>query len=188
MNRLDHSPTRAARKPDPSVRLARIGIAFAAIGALAVILPAWGSLAAESMIASILALWGVAGMLFACEMRHTKERSYAGVAYGTTFVLGLVFLLLPGVGVDTLTTAMIAVFLMEGVASILLGLRLSGQTHQLGLDDPEWGLFVDRRLHHPVRLAGSGNLDLGPAVGHQLPVDRDRSHHAGKSSERHQLT
>ena len=51
-------------------------------------------------------------------------------------MLGLAFLLFPGVGITTLTIVMMLVFLVEGVVSILLGLRMSGNLRHWG-----WMLF-----------------------------------------------
>lgn len=132
MNALDHSSPHATPKVDPSKRLALVGIAFAVIGAIAIILPAWATLAGELLIAWMLALWGAVGMLFAWEMRPAKEWRYAGIAFAITFLLGLVFLLFPGVGAETLTIVMIGVFLTEGIISILLGLRISAHTRNWG--------------------------------------------------------
>ncbi|MFZ1469287.1 MAG: DUF308 domain-containing protein [Paracoccaceae bacterium] len=112
-----------------------LGLAFVAIGALAIILPAWATLAGEILIAWMLTLWGAVGLWFAWEMRPARESSYAGIVFGVTLFLGLAFLLFPGIGIETLTIVMMLVFLMEGIISILLGLRMSaGQKN--------WGWIV----------------------------------------------
>ena len=69
-------------------------------------------------------------------MRPAREWRYAAVAFGVTLMLGLAFLLFPGVGITTLTIVMMLVFLVEGVVSILLGLRMSGNLRHWG-----WMLF-----------------------------------------------
>ncbi|QEA39514.1 hypothetical protein FGL86_10790 [Pistricoccus aurantiacus] len=125
MNTLDHSHRDASLKPDFSKRLLSIGIVFAVIGALAILLPAWATLAGELVIAWMLVLWGALGLWFARAMRPAREWRYAAAAFGVTLLLGLAFLLFPGVGIATLTIVMMLVFLMEGVVSILLGLRMS---------------------------------------------------------------
>lgn len=135
MKTLDHAQSNRTQQPYLSRRLFVISVIFVAIGVLAVLLPAWATLAGELLIAWMLTLWGAVGLWFAWEMRPAKEWRYGAVAFGITLLLGLVFLLFPGVGVETLTMIMILVFLMEGVVTILLGLRISG--HQ-----QNWGWMV----------------------------------------------
>ncbi|MCB1369240.1 MAG: DUF308 domain-containing protein [Rhodobacteraceae bacterium] len=132
MNTMDHSSTRAIRKSDFHKRLMTIGIVFAVIGFVAILLPALATLAAELLIAWMLVLWGAAGLWFAWEMRPEREWLYAVGAFGIALLLGLVFLMFPRVGIETMTILMMIVFLMEGVVSILLGLRLSGQMRNWG--------------------------------------------------------
>ncbi|WP_415184513.1 HdeD family acid-resistance protein [Phaeovulum sp.] len=132
MNAQDHSFAGTAHKPTFSKRLTHIGIVFAAIGLLAILLPGWATLAGEILIAWMLLLWGVVGLWFAWEMRPAKEWFYGAILFGLTLLLGLVFLLFPGVGIATLTIVMIIVFLMEGIVSILLGLRISGHLRSWG--------------------------------------------------------
>ncbi len=132
MNTLDPSPMRAIRKPEFRKRLTAIGIVFAVIGLLAILLPALATLAAELLIAWMLVLWGAVGLWFAWEMRPEREWRYAAGAFGITLLLGVVFLLFPRAGIETMTILMMIVFLMEGVVSILLGLRLSGQLRNWG--------------------------------------------------------
>nr|WP_298411799.1 DUF308 domain-containing protein [uncultured Halomonas sp.] len=136
MKTLDHSHRDAPFKPDFSKRLMGIGIVFAIIGALVIVLPVWATLAGESMVAWLMALWGAAGLWFACEMCPAREWRYAAAAFGVTLLLGLAFLLFPGVGIAALTIVMMLVFLMEGVISILLGLRMSGHLRHWG-----WMIF-----------------------------------------------
>ncbi len=136
MNTTDHSPQSAIHKPDVLKRLKMVGIVFVIFGILAVLLPAWATLAGELVVAWMLTLWGAVGLWFAWEMRPAKEWRYAAFAFGLTLLLGLVFLLLPQVGIETLTIVMMVVFLAEGVVSILLGLRMSSQVKNWG-----WMIF-----------------------------------------------
>ena len=132
MNTLDHSRVSATRNHVFPKRLTIIGIVFAAVGVLAILLPAWATLAGEMLVAWMLTLWGAVGLWFAWEMRPAKEWRYAGVAFAITLLLGLMFLLFPGVGIETLTIVMMVVFLMEGVVSILLAMRMSGHMRNWG--------------------------------------------------------
>lgn len=136
MNTLDHSPERAIRQPEFRKRLTTVGIVFAVIGVFAILLPAVATLASELLIAWMLVLWGAVGLWFAWEMRPEREWRHAAGAFGLTLLLGLAFLLFPRIGVETMTVLMMVVFLMEGVVSILLGLRLSGQFRSWG-----WMIF-----------------------------------------------
>lgn len=141
MRNLDH-PSKGAVLKLPFLRhsiakrFMRIGVVFVVIGAIAIFVPAWATLAGELLIAWMLSLWGAAGLWFAWEMRFAQEGRYAAVAFGVTFLLGLLFLLFPSVGVETLTVVMIVVFLMEGIVSILLRLRMSAGLHNWG-----WMIF-----------------------------------------------
>lgn len=132
MNSLNPSPARPIRKPELRRRLTIIGIVFAVLGGLAILLPALATLAAELLIAWLLILWGGAGLWFAWEMRPEPEWRYGAGAFGIALLLGLVFLLFPRIGIETMTVLMMIVFLMEGVVSILLGLRLSGRLRNWG--------------------------------------------------------
>lgn len=136
MHTPDHTPASAIPAPRLSRRWTIIGIAFVIIGALAVLLPARATLAGELLIAWMLLLWGAAGLWFAWEMRPAHEWRYGAAAFGITFLLGLVFLLFPGAGIEALTIVMMVVFLMEGIVSVLLGLRLSGHMRNWG-----WMIF-----------------------------------------------
>lgn len=136
MKTPDHSPASAIPTPVFSKRLTIIGFVFAAIGVLAILLPAWATLAGELLIAWMLTLWGATGLWFSWEMRPAREWRYGAVVFAITLLLGLVFLLLPSIGIETLTIVMMVVFLMEGIVSILLGLRMSGHRRNWG-----WMIF-----------------------------------------------
>ena len=141
MRNLDHPSRGAVLKPPflrhgIAQRFMGIGIVFIVIGAIAILVPAWATLAGELLIAWMLSLWGAVGLWFAWEMRAAQEGRYAAVAFGVTFLLGLLFLLYPSVGVEALTVVMMVVFLMEGIVSILLGLRMSAGLHNWG-----WMIF-----------------------------------------------
>ena len=136
MNITDNSAGRTALVTTVSKRLKVVGVVFAVIGVLAILLPSWATLAGELLVAWMLTLWGIVGLWFAWEMRPAKEWRYATIGFGITLGLGLIFLLFPGIGIQTLTIVMMVVFLMEGIVSILLGLRMSGQRTNWG-----WMIF-----------------------------------------------
>ncbi len=110
----------------------RVGAAFAALGVLAIMAPVWATITAELLVAWILFFWGIVGVGFALSMRPAQEWVYAAGLFCVVLLLGLVFLVFPGVGVSTLTVILMLIFLVEGAVSIILGLRLSGALKNWG--------------------------------------------------------
>jgi uncharacterized membrane protein HdeD (DUF308 family) len=106
-------------------RLTIIGAVFAAIGVIAILLPTVATFAAELLVAWMFILWGGAGLWFAWEMRSAPEWRYGAVAFALMLIAGLIFAVFPVAGIETLTVLMMISFLMEGVVSVLLGLRSS---------------------------------------------------------------
>lgn len=119
-------------RPELAKRLSRIGIVFAVIGAISILLPRWATLADVLLVAWILAFWGAAGLWFAWEMRPAREWRFAAMVFGIAFLLGLIFLISPLAGITTLTILLLLVILTEGVVSIMLGLRMSGHLSNWG--------------------------------------------------------
>lgn len=113
-------------------RLRLVGWIFVAMGASAILLPVAATVAAEALVAWLLVIWGVAGLWFAWEMRPAPEWRYGAATFALTLALGLVFALFPRAGIETLTIVMVLAFLMEGVVSILLGLRTSARAANWG--------------------------------------------------------
>ena len=126
------APLNCALTSQASRRLTMIGAVFVVIGLLAVLLPSIATLAAELLVASLFILWGAAGLWFVWEMRSAPEWRYGGVAFALMLFLGLIFMLFPVAGIDTLTILMIIAFLMEGIVSILIGLRFSAHLSNWG--------------------------------------------------------
>ncbi|MCQ0093506.1 DUF308 domain-containing protein [Roseovarius sp. M141] len=100
MNIADHSRQSRILKPDLSKRLKTVGIVFVLLGILAILLPAWATVAGELIVAWLLTFWGAVGLWFAWEMRPATESRYAAIVFGITLLLGLVFLLLPRFGIE----------------------------------------------------------------------------------------
>ena len=61
MSIVDHSYRDTTVTPGYSKRLMGVGIAFAIIGAVAIVLPAWATLAGELIVAWLLVLWAYWG-------------------------------------------------------------------------------------------------------------------------------
>ncbi|MFT6677306.1 MAG: uncharacterized membrane protein HdeD (DUF308 family) [Sulfitobacter sp.] len=114
--------------PDVARRIAsglRVsGIIFVVLGLLAVAIPAIATLLIEQLIAWVLVLWGIAGVVYAFNFRQVEEWRIIALCFGAVLIAGIVLVVFPGMGASFLTMLLIAVFLMEGAVSILLGLRM----------------------------------------------------------------
>lgn len=113
--------------PKRSDSFRTIGIVFTVLGALAIILPTLATLVIEQLIGWLMLAWGVAGVLLARSFRQFSEWKLIAVGFALLALAGLYFLLMPGVGAAVMTVFLVAGFLIEGILSILLGLRMSGQ-------------------------------------------------------------
>ncbi|WP_127107223.1 HdeD family acid-resistance protein [Pararhodobacter zhoushanensis] len=108
-------------------RLRVVGGILVAIGLLAILLPTVATLAEEELVASLLTLWGAAGLWFSWAIRPSSEWRYGVAGFGLLFIAGLALVLFPVAGIAALTVVMMLSFLMEGILSILYGLRSSAQ-------------------------------------------------------------
>lgn len=113
-------------------RLTLVGAAFAAIGVLAILLPTLATLTAELLVAALFALWGGVGLWFAWEMQPAPEWRYAAAVFGLLLLAGIVFMIFPVAGVAALTILMMISFLMEGILSVIFGLRSSSHLANWG--------------------------------------------------------
>ena len=109
--------------PEPK-RLLWIGIAFAVAGVAAILLPGAAAIAAELLIAWSLLFWGILGLGFAWALRPHPQWKAVGLLFALVLLLGMVLVVSPFAGIRFLTILLIATFLMEGVLSVSLGLRL----------------------------------------------------------------
>lgn len=123
MTTLSHHPqvdlTRAGRW------LGWLGGGFLILGGLAILAPQGATLAVEGFLASMILIWGGLGLGTALAVRPMPEWGFAAAAYAVLAALGAGFLAWPGVGIEVLTLVAVAGFLVEGVVSILIGLRSS---------------------------------------------------------------
>lgn len=129
----------ATRRPVPdreSFRHLRlVGVILAVIGALAILLPTIATFEAELLVALMLSIWGATGLWLSWAIRPHPEWRYGFAGFGLLFVLGIALVLFPMAGIAALTVLMMLSFLMEGVLSILVGLRSSAHV-------PNWGWLV----------------------------------------------
>ena len=109
-----------------------VGGLLAGLGGLAILLPTVATFGAEFLVAAMLTLWGAVGLWFSWAIRPAPESRYGFVAFGLLFLVGLVLVLFPLAGIASLTVLMMVAFLMEGILSILFGLRSSAHVSNWG--------------------------------------------------------
>ncbi|NIZ12741.1 HdeD family acid-resistance protein [Phaeobacter sp. HF9A] len=107
--------------------LRTVGIIFATLGVLAMLVPAVATLLVEQLVAWLLVLWGGAGLFYARSFKDFSEWRIVAIGFGVIAAVGLGFLFFPSLGAAFMTAILVAVFMLEGVLSVLLGLRMSGQ-------------------------------------------------------------
>lgn len=113
-----------------------VGVILALIGLIAILLPSVATFGTELLVAWMLTLWGAVGLWFSWAIRPAPEWRYGFAAFGLLFVVGVAFVLFPLAGIAVLTVLMMLSFLMEGILSILFGLRASAHLSNWG-----WLLF-----------------------------------------------
>lgn len=109
-----------------------VGIILAVLGVLAILLPSVATFGAELLVAWMLTLWGGVGLWFSWAIRPAPESRYGFVAFGLLFAVGVALVLFPLAGIAALTVLMMLSFLMEGILSILFGLRTSAHVSNWG--------------------------------------------------------
>lgn len=129
----------------PMGKLTAIGLIFVILGLLATALPAWATIAVEQLVAVLLLVWGAAGLGFGLSLRPNPEWRMTTALFVLVLALGAIFLAFPQDGVQTMTMLLIAVYLIQGAASISVGLGLRGKVRA-------WGLLL---------LSGVASLVLG---------------------------
>ncbi len=129
-----HDPSYAVARTGRGLR--ETGYVFAAVGLLAILVPTVATLVVEQLVAWLLILWGLAGLMFAFSFRAFSEWRLVAAVFVAVLLAGIAFVIRPGAGAAVLTGVLITVFLLEGVLSILLGMRLSGH-----VDNWRWIIF-----------------------------------------------
>lgn len=124
----------SARMP-PDSGMAWLAVAFTALGILSILAPAAAAIAATVLIAATLLFWGILGLWMSLSLRRFPEWKLSAAAFGAITLVGLILLVFPALGVEVMTLCLVAGFLIEGVFSVLIGLRLSAVS-------PRWGWMV----------------------------------------------
>jgi uncharacterized membrane protein HdeD (DUF308 family) len=140
---MTNSPASGPRRP--MGKLTAIGLLFVILGLLATSLPAWATVAVEQLVAVLFLVWGAAGLGFALSLRPNPEWRMTTALFALVLALGMIFLLFPRDGGETMTMLLIAAFLIQGAASISIGISLRSTVRT-------WGLLV---------LSGLASLVLG---------------------------
>lgn len=135
-------------KDGVSSSLGWLAVGFLLLGAVSILVPAAATLAVTLLVAMALIFWGGLGLWLSLTLRDLPEWKLSAVAFGLVAVLGLGFLVFPGVGAEVMTLFVVVGFLIEGVFSILFALRLS--RHASG-----WGWMA---------ASGAASLALGLVV------------------------
>lgn len=124
------------------------GAAFLALGLAAIALPVWATVAVEQLVAALLFVWGAAGIGFALSMRPAAEWRMTAALFAGVMVLGAIFLIFPRSGIETMTMLLVSVFLIEGIATVTIGIGMRGAL-------PNWGILV---------VSGLASLGLGVLI------------------------
>ena len=124
-------PAGAARRASLAP-LAGAGWGFLALGTLAVLAPLAAGRATVELLGAAMVLWGGFGAAAAAAMRPEAGGRGAALAFGLLAALGAAFLLFPAAGMEALALVIVAGLLLEGVASILFALRISGRERRWG--------------------------------------------------------
>ena len=142
------------------------GIVLLVLGALAIVLPPFATLAITIVIGWILLASGVMGLITTFSARHAPGFWWSLVSAVLAIAAGLILLVQPVGGAISLTLLLIAFFIIEGIASIMYALehrtQLSGRW--------EWMLvsgLIDLALAAIIftDLPGSAAWALGVLVG-----------------------
>lgn len=106
--------------------LSRIGIAFAILGLIAMILPVFATTALVTLLAAAMVFWGGLGtlMFYKSDILDTR---FVTLAFVLVAVVGLMFLIFPGLGAEVLTLMVVASLLLEGIYSILSSFSLKAR-------------------------------------------------------------
>ncbi|MEM7434624.1 MAG: DUF308 domain-containing protein [Myxococcota bacterium] len=112
-------------------RASRGGIAFGVLvvlmGILAIALPLMGGLAITAIVAAVLVVSGVCQTVFAFSAPTFGRGLLAFLFGGITAVGGIVVFQHPAFGLATLTIAVIAYFIVDGIYHVIAFFQLSGE-------------------------------------------------------------
>lgn len=102
-----------------------VGLAFAALGLLALLGPAIATTTTVIFLAATMVFWGVLGAVFVLQNSAFPNRLTTAAGFGLLALIGSVFLFFPTLGSEVLTIFIVAGLLLEGVVSALFAIRMS---------------------------------------------------------------
>ncbi len=103
------------------------GIVLVVLGLLAVALPQIATFAVEIFIGSLFLIGGVVRVIAVLRTRHAPGYGWSLAVGGLAAALGLLLLVQPRAGVLTLTTILVAFFIIEGIAAVVIALEFRPQ-------------------------------------------------------------
>ncbi len=108
------------------------GVLFIILGILAYILPRLTTLTTVLGFGSLLFVIGCLQGYYAFKIQDLPGRGWTFLSSALYFLLGLIFLIRPGIGVIAVIYAFIAFFLIEGIGKIALALEFRNQSGWVG--------------------------------------------------------
>lgn len=103
------------------------GLVLVVLGLLAVALPQIATFAIEMLIGWLFLVGGIVRTIAVLRARHAPGYGWSLLVAGLAAALGLVLLVQPMAGVLTLTTILIAFFIIEGIAAVVIALEFRPQ-------------------------------------------------------------
>jgi len=141
-----------------------LGIAWIALGLLAILVPFAAALAIDVLIGWLLLLGGAAQAAHGFRVRPWHGSLHALLWGLMSLAAGLMLLLNPPSGVFALTVVLAALLLAEGVAKLLLGLRVRPHASS-GAFLLSGGLGIALGLMLALGLPGTATWAIGTLVG-----------------------
>jgi uncharacterized membrane protein HdeD (DUF308 family) len=99
------------------------GIILLVLGALAIVLPPFATLAVTILLGWLFLVSGVVGLITTLWMRQAPGFWWSLLSAALGIVVGFMLLARPLTGAISLTSLLVAVFIIEGVASIMFSLE-----------------------------------------------------------------
>jgi uncharacterized membrane protein HdeD (DUF308 family) len=101
-----------------------LGILVVFLGMVAFMSPLFSGLTIAVMIGMILIAGGISGTIYSFQSPSFKEGIWKFLFGGITFLFGFIFIAFPGKGLATLTLLLIIFFALEGIAKIVIALKM----------------------------------------------------------------
>lgn len=100
------------------------GVVFTVLGVLAIVLPGIASVTIDVLVGWLLMSAGLVGLTITRGLDGVPSWRGIGWVSGLTFAAGLLLVLYPFAGAETVTLPLVALFTVEGTAMVVFGLRV----------------------------------------------------------------